>query len=222
MRPRFLFSAVTLFVLVLFSPYGWAQDGLGGALSRLENTRHTISDGFSPLVGIADFDNDQKPDGAILLDSVRSSGQRTVRIEIHLTAGQNNDLTFASDERALSISVLDINRDGAPDIVVEATFTHKRLHVWLNDGHGVFRKARTEDYPSNEPPPTRWQTLIPGQNCLAACLPTKAGSDVADPGSKPIYIAVDSGPLNLWRAMVLLATGPRAPNPSRGPPSYSL
>src|SRR5262249_16438114 len=113
-----------------------------------------------PQLAAADFDSDKKPDGALLLEAGLLNGERAFRIEIHLTAGSDSAITFSSQEARLAISALDLKRDGAPDIVIEKAFTHERLQVYLNDGHGSFIKARTEDYPASDPALPAWRTRL--------------------------------------------------------------
>jgi hypothetical protein len=179
MKVRSPFFRIILIALALAAPSVWAQDGLGGALSKLGRTPSLLQNSFGQRLISADFDNDQRPDGAVLLDAGQLDGQKVFRIEFHVTAGKDHELTFASNETALAISALDVNQDGTPDIVVEQAFTHKRLHVWLNDGHGFFRKVRSEDFPSPTESPCQWRAPLGGQVDLALALPTKLGSDHA-------------------------------------------
>jgi hypothetical protein len=171
--PRF-----ALAVLALIAPTLWAQDGLGGAVSRLGSTYTLLREPFEQRLAAEDFDNDRKPDGAVLLDTGQIHGQKTFRIELHVTARTNSELSFESNEPALAITSSDVNQDGAPDIVVEQSFTHKRLHIWLNDGHGSFHKTRLEDFPSirRESPD---KTGVPSleQECPAFCLPSRVDSE---------------------------------------------
>jgi hypothetical protein len=132
-------------LLVLGLPAAWAQDGLRGALSGAGVKPH-VALGSGAQLAAADFDNDNRPDAAILLESGLANGQKCFRIELHVTAGRNHAITFSSAESGLAISAVDVNRDGAPDIVIEREFTHERLQVFLNDGHGDFHKVRSEDY----------------------------------------------------------------------------
>jgi hypothetical protein len=97
---------------------------------------------------VADFDNDHKPDGAVLLNSVPFHSRNSFRIEVHLSASNNAELAFESSESALSITAWDINKDGATDVILEQPLTHRRLYVWLGDGRGGFHKGRIEDFPS--------------------------------------------------------------------------
>ena len=137
--------------LVGLVPGLWAQDGLEGALSRVKlASPPNFAEPFAQTLTVADFDNDNKPDGAVLVDSSRTSGRNSFRIELHLSGSKDTSLSFESPESGLTITASDVNRDGVTDVVVERSLTHKRLYVWLGDGHGGFQKGRVEDFPSPE------------------------------------------------------------------------
>ena len=221
MKARSLILRFVLVVLALTAPSLWAQDGLDGALSRLKATRSLFHEPFDQRLVAADFDNDQKPDGAVLLNTGQFHGQKTFRIELHVTAGNDTEFSFESSEPALAITSLDVNQDGAPDIVVEQALTHKRLHVWLNDGRGSFSKARAEDFPSSgrESP---YQIGAPslGQECPALYLPFKLGPElVVAKCAVPSFGSSVSG--QLTRPIdSAVQTRANALNSSRGPPSF--
>lgn len=177
MRLRSPIFPIFLISLFLVAPVLWAQDGLEGAVSKVGHGPGLLPNSFEHRFVAADFDNDQKPDGAVLLDAGNLNGQKLFRIELHVTAGENNELTFESNETALTLSALDVNQDGAPDIIVEQAFTHKRLQVWLNDGHGLFRKVRSEDFPSAPASSRQWGSPLHWQVDLSLTLPSKLGSD---------------------------------------------
>lgn len=222
MRLRSSLIPIVSLVLTLLVPSLRAQDGLDGALSRFGSSYGSTLSPFSHVLAAADLDNDQKPDGAILLSGARSGGQRNFRIELHLSSEKDKELVFASDERDLSISSLDVNRDGTPDIVVEETFTHRRLQIWLNDGRGSFRRARSEDYPSDDKTSTSWRANSTAQHFILAYVRTRLGWDVFDPKSGPEHGTDSSRRSNFWNGKLWVPVGPRAPNPSRGPPPISL
>lgn len=138
----------------------------------MQNLLHSI---LGPRLVAADFDNDQRPDGAVLTEAGQFEGRQLFRVKLHFTLGQQNDLTFQSSETGLVMSALDVNQDGTPDLVVEQVFTHKRLQVWLNDGHGRFRPARVEDFPPVSEGPCRWQSPLQSQACLVLGLPSRVG-----------------------------------------------
>jgi hypothetical protein len=168
-----------LIALAFTAPSAVAQDGLGGALSEAAKGRNLMPDSLGIKIATADFDSDQQPDGAVLLDEGQFEGRRFFRIRLHFTAGQDNDLTFQSNETSLAISALDVNQDGVPDLVVEQIFTHKRLQVWLNDGHGRFRQARVEDFPPMSEAPCKWKAPIVEPSCLVLALPSRSEKNQA-------------------------------------------
>lgn len=221
MKARCLISGFVLAALALAAPALRAQDGLGGAVSRLETTKGFLHQPFEQRLAAADFDNDQKPDGAVLIDTGRFDGQKIFRIELHVTAGNNSDLTFESNNFAPAVSALDINQDGAPDIVVEEAFTHKRLYVWLNDGHGAFQKARTEDFPSTgRDGPYQVKAPSLAQDCPALYLPSKLGSELAlARAAAPSFDSL-AGCRQIRPVAPAFLTQADAPNPTRGPPSF--
>jgi hypothetical protein len=213
--PRWICAIV---LLAFLTPAIWAQDGLQGALSRIEASAQLLHHTFNEQIVAGDFDNDQRPDGAILLDVGQINGQSSFRLEIHLTAGTNTGFAFSSAESALSISTLDVNADGLPDIIVQKTFTHERLQVWLNDGHGSFRRVNSANYPSQIGTPIQFQARTPEQCGPANWLPAKVGTEIADAPSKPLYVSDSFAIRNLWSDLLSVRSAPRAPNPPRGPP----
>lgn len=167
--------------LALAAPSLWAHDGLEGALSHANiGSPLNLSTRFWQTVAVADFDNDHNPDGAVLVDSGWVRGLKTFRIEFHLSGRDNTELSFESTETALAIIALDVNHDGAPDVVVERPFTHERLYVWLNDGHGGFYQGRIEDFPSPAAPNGEDAESPPlCTDCPAVSLPQQRRSEVA-------------------------------------------
>jgi hypothetical protein len=173
---------------------------------------------LSSQIAAADFDNDQNPDGAILLETGILNGTRAFRIEFHLTASKNMGITFCSAESGLAISAVDVNQDGAPDIVIENAFTHRRLQVFLNDGHGAFRKARAEDYPSPDPSAPNWRVQAT-QVWPVACLPVSRSFEMRSLQRVSILARNASNRFSFWPEVLLTRSAARAPTSSRAPPS---
>ncbi len=215
LRPSIYGIVVTM--LLMFVPALRAQDGLPGALAR-EAAMTRVPLGFEEPLAAADFDNDKRPDGALLLPGEFSDGQRSFRIELHVTAGNNDVITFTTAEGGLSISALDVNRDGAPDIVIEKAFTHERLQVYLNDGHGAFHKARLEDFALPDPSAPQWQshTALFSQNVY---LPRTRGSEPTSL-QKAVHLDLDDTQGRDLRLDVpRVQSSASAESPSRAPPS---
>jgi hypothetical protein len=206
--------------VALAAPLLCAQDGLPGALTSERDSLRNFSTTFGQKLAIADFDKDQKLDGAVLVDSGRVSDQNTFRIEFHLSGSVNNELSFETSETALSIAALDVNHDGATDLVVEQPFTHKRLYVWLNDGHGGFHKGRVEDYPSADLDkadqlvrPCSWVAYP------AVCLPQHRAKDLRILATSSVWGRPPSTHAPQPRDFALIfASGPYSPDCSRAPP----
>jgi len=205
-------------LLALAAPSLRAQDGLRGALEQREASAELLHDSREQGVAPADFDRDQKPDGALLLRA--DSSRPGFRIELHVTAGVNSELAFDSNETALSISVRDVNRDGTPDIVVEQVFTHKRIAIWLNDGHGSFSTAKSEDFPSETEPPGSLKSLRLGVDSLPPYLASRWNSDNAIQDSPTARPNTCSLPWSFWLKLRIVARGPRAPDSARAPPQF--
>ena len=93
MKARSLYLKIVLVALALTASL-WAQDGLEGALSRANlASPANLGMPFSQTLGAADFDGDNKPDGAVFIDHGRLWSQSSFRtIELHLTGHGNTNL----------------------------------------------------------------------------------------------------------------------------------
>lgn len=207
--------------LALCPPRASAQDGLRGAMSQIGQASHNAL-GFTRTLAPADFDNDSQPDGAVLSQAGWLSGQRLFRIDLHVTAGKDATITFLSAEPNLDISAVDVNGDGAPDIVVERAFTHRRLHVYLNDGHGTFQPAGTSIFSAQDDSAPLWQAAAIPQNPLGAVLPPTRGFELNGVHAVAIVRRDDAGISCFWPEVLLAQCGARAPSAARAPPASLL
>lgn len=180
MNVRSLTKLLLAIAVTLAAPMLCAQDGLRGALPRAD--RESLRDfntGFGQSLAIADFDNDQKLDGAVLVNSGRVSDQNSFRIEFHLSGSHDKELSFETSETTLAITALDVNHDGAMDLIVEQPLTHRRLYVWLNDGRGGFHRVRVEEFPSSDP--CKGDQLVQPSSETdrpSVCLPQASGKEL--------------------------------------------
>jgi FG-GAP-like repeat len=140
---RSLIRTFAFFATVIIAAPFHAQDGLGAAIEQVSSPCSLPGGLFGPSVVTADFNNDTYPDGAVLVRN-----RNNFRIEVHVRFQRVSRITFASNLPALSIQAVDVNDDGAPDLVVRDAFSHQRLFVWINDGYGSFHAASVIDYPA--------------------------------------------------------------------------
>jgi hypothetical protein len=217
MQLRSPFLKAILLLSVSIAPCLRAQDGLTGAVSKSGKVSGTLHSSLGSELASADFDNDQKLDGALLLDAGMIGGQKMYRVELHLSASQNRDLLFAASDPALTISAQDVNRDGMTDLVVEQAFTHKRVRVWLNDGHGSFRQARVEDFPAAPDSPFHWRAPGPEQSSLIIGLPSRFETHHAAELLEMLRFDSSSSHWRIWRQersrndILSTSISPRAP-----------
>ncbi len=218
MKARIVVCRVALVVLGLIAPALWAQDGIGGAVARFGADCSFSRELVGPRLITADFDNDHRPDGAVLFKGGRLHGQSTFRIELHVTSDRNQELVFESTETALTISAIDVNRDGNVDIVVERAFTHDRLLVWLNDGHGSFRKTKIDEFVSSgQREDGGWTVPSNRQRYLPIRIHSKSRSRFLKPDVAAAQDSPSSG--RCPRAPAFRALGASETlNPPRGPP----
>ena len=200
----------------------WAQDGLRGALSRVRFASPVhLEIPFSQTLAAADFDGDNKPDGALLVDYGLRLQSSFRTIELHFTRRENTDLVFESNETPLAVSALDVNRDGATDIVVEQPLTHKRLQIWLNDGRGSFHRVRTEDFPdTHSGTAERLELPLQRADFPACALPPQPGSDGALFTAYALAYAPCSCQEQALASESTISPQPVAANSSRAPPLF--
>jgi len=214
------FLCLVLIALALAAPSVRAQDGLSRALSEAGNTQSLLSSSFGQKFVAADFDNDMRLDGAILIDAGQLEGRQVFRIRLYVSSDKVRELTFQSNDTALTISALDVNQDGTPDLIVEQVFTHKRLQVWLNDGHGRFRQARVEDFPSFGEAPCHLKGPA-GESCsLVLALPTRIGNDQAALTQQILRFNFSSSNWRMRSGNQQAQSGSLAFHSPRSPPSF--
>ena len=217
----FCVKLVVAAALILIATWLYAQDGLEGALPRANLASPVnLAAPFGQKLAIADFDNDHKPDGAVLVDSGRLPGQNSFHIELHLSGSNNTDLVFDSTESALAITAWDIDKDGATDVILEQPLTHKRLYVWLNDGSGGFHKGRIEDFPSASTPTGEWLGgPTPRQECPAVCPGPQRGPEIGILTARSLpRRAPPAGDFKAFLAAFSAASAAFSPNSPRAPP----
>ncbi len=140
------FFKIGLLALSMAALSGRAQlSSIGAPLAEAD--RCNFSTGrLGPRLVVADFNNDQKPDSITLRSLGQHGGKNAFSVHVCASGRTVSLLTFESTEPSIAVTSIDVNGDGSPDIIIEQRYTQKRIQVWLNDGHGGFRKAHTGDY----------------------------------------------------------------------------
>jgi hypothetical protein len=96
---------------------------------------------------VADFDADRVPDLAI---ADRTAGSR-FQIDVRLSEGPTQSVSFVSTESVLNITALDIDNDRDADLVVTQVLSRRVIGIWLNDGTGHFDRHDTSAFPPVAP-----------------------------------------------------------------------
>jgi hypothetical protein len=101
---------------------------------------------FNSAAAIADFDADGAPDVAIA-DRTTHGGSR-YSIEVHLSRGSTQTVSFVSTKGALTIAAFDVDDDHDADLVVTPVLSHEIVGIWVNDGAGHFDAGKSESFAS--------------------------------------------------------------------------
>ena len=94
---------------------------------------------------VADFNADGRPDVAVA-KRLGNHGGSSFRIDLQLSNGRRQSVSFASAQSALRVAAVDVDNDHDIDLVVMPLLGQHVIGVWLNDGAGNFAKGRTHDY----------------------------------------------------------------------------
>jgi hypothetical protein len=98
---------------------------------------------------IADFDGDRRPDlASVEVQTHSSSGAIAYSIHFRLASGAGQAFGVIAPAGGLQLMARDVNGDNAPDILVRTAWQHRRVALFLNDGHGNFSPADPGAFPA--------------------------------------------------------------------------
>lgn len=219
MKLRVSIVGFVLAVLALMAPHqASAQDGLRGAFSQLDQAHKGLAVLSGELLP-ADFDHDSRLDGAVLSKAGWLNGRRVFRIDLHLTAAKDVSFSFRSAEPELELSAVDVNRDGALDIVVEKPFTHQRVEVFLNDGYGAFQKVESYSYSLPKDSALHWRHRVDPLYMPMAMLASSRGFELPIGRTSLTLQADDLNASHFWPTAQFVKCAARDSSGSRAPPS---
>jgi hypothetical protein len=202
----------------LMGPSLLASEGLDRAIQRVP-----WSDPIGGKLAVADFDRDQKQDGAVLLRPNHSSGSGRYSLEVHFSNRPHIDIPFDSIAGAIGVTARDVDHDNDSDLVVEQQFSSKGVKVWLNDGDGDFHEGRVEDYPElghNNPVGIAAPSVRP--RLLAIAPPTRSATLLAVLTSCNAPRPPTKGTLGVPAGCAHLCLASRRADSARAPPSFSI
>ena len=213
------FLKIGLLALSLTAPSLGAQDWSMGIPSARADRCTFSTEHLGQRFIVADFNNDQKPDSITLASFGQRSGQNLFSVRVCDSGRTMSLLTFESNEPAIIVTAIDVNRDGSPDIVVEQPYTQKRIQVWLNDGHGGFHKANVADFAN---PDTRAPCTVAASLKERHHSPRRAhlrrGKKLSIQAA-PLPTARRYSPSRHHRSLIVrVRKDLGGPNPSRAPP----
>jgi hypothetical protein len=93
---------------------------------------------FGRSTVVSDFNTDGRPDVAVADHVARRTSNYAYRIEFSLSGQAPRDVTFESSRAAITIAVVDIDRDNDLDLIVGTPLSGETVGIWLNDGQGHF------------------------------------------------------------------------------------
>jgi hypothetical protein len=100
-----------------------------------------------PQFTIEDFDGDNRPDIATVLEGRSRGVDRYYRIRFQLSSGGSQNIDLAAPAGGLDLSSRDVNGDDFLDVVVTTAGTDRPVAVLLNNGAGNFTASDPSEFP---------------------------------------------------------------------------
>ena len=96
---------------------------------------------FGWATTLGDFNTDGTPDVAVADRIAAWAGGYAYRLEFEVSGQAPDDVTFESQQEAITVSVADVDRDNDLDVIVATPLSGETVGIWLNDGTGHFTAA---------------------------------------------------------------------------------
>ena len=134
---RFVVRVAVLLLSTLVPHVAFAQTAAANpSASPVMFRPGTAAAPYDSATAVADFDADGAPDVAIA-DRTSRSGTH-YDIEVRLSEGSTQTVSFASTRGALHITALDVDNDHDADLVITPVLSREVVSIWINDGAGHF------------------------------------------------------------------------------------
>ena len=95
---------------------------------------------------IADLDGDQIPDLALVELGSLKSAQTSYSIRLQFGGGAQSAIGVEAPFGGLRVAARDVNGDDHIDLILTSNLDERFIEVLLNDGHGNFSQAASDDY----------------------------------------------------------------------------
>jgi len=144
---RFVVRAAVLLLSTLVPHVAFAQTAAAGpSASPVVFRPGTAAAPYDSATAVADFDADGAPDVAIADRTSRSGSHYD--IEVRLSEGSIQTVSFASTRGALHITALDVDNDHDADLVFTPVLSREVVSIWINDGAGHFNAGDRASFAS--------------------------------------------------------------------------
>jgi hypothetical protein len=105
----------------------------------------TAASPFGWSTAIGDLNADGRPDYAVADRVGRRASGAAYELELTLGGIDSRSVWFEAPDEALAVTLRDVDHDHDLDVVVTALPSRAVVHIWLNDGHGRFHDAPSND-----------------------------------------------------------------------------
>jgi len=105
----------------------------------------TAASPFGWSTAIGDLNADGQPDFAVADRVGRRASGAAFELELTLGGIESRSVRFEAPDEALAVTLRDVDLDHDLDVVVTSLPSRAVVHIWLNDGHGRFHDAPSND-----------------------------------------------------------------------------
>jgi hypothetical protein len=137
----------TLLLLVFASIIAVGLEKVVPARNAASHDAGPRETGMVPQFAIEDFDGDNRPDIATVVEGRSGAADKHYRIRFQLSSGGSQNIDLTAPVGGLDLSSRDVNGDDFLDVVVTTAGTNRPVAVLLNDGAGTFTASDPSAFP---------------------------------------------------------------------------
>jgi hypothetical protein len=161
-----------------------------GPPARNSTPRET---GIVPQFTIEDFDGDNRPDIATVLEGPGGAANNHYRITFQLSSGGSQNIDLAGPMGGLDLSSRDVNGDDFLDVVVTTVGSNWPVAVLVNDGAGTFTASDPSAFPGAFRKSSHfWRGVAEELPEASPALYSRSSSSDLDPSNETFSIPVET------------------------------